>query len=60
MITLYYNHDKPTVGLYFVYFDYFSNQLHSRVDSGATQQIFDLRSTATEDLHSIYYKVIQQ
>ena len=27
VIALYYNQDEPTVGLYFVYFNYFSNQL---------------------------------
>ena len=32
MITLYYNHDEPTVGLYFHYFDYFSNRLVELVD----------------------------
>ena len=32
MIALYYNHDETTVGLCFVYFDYFSNRLVELVD----------------------------
>ena len=36
MIAFYYNHDEPMVGLYFVYFDYFSNQLEARLDHRST------------------------
>ena len=31
----YYNHGEATVGLYFIYFDYFSNRLVEPVDPSA-------------------------
>ena len=57
----YYNYNKTTVGLFVICFEEISVESPINYqDREWTAVPLNLRSKATEDLHLIYYKVIQQ